>query len=70
MSGPMPMPMRLFEAVLGSPVVAGFCSTQFTDTLQESNDLLRSDRTPMLPIDTLSAMITGVSESNRVTGAD
>jgi hypothetical protein len=66
----MPMPMRLFEAVLGSPVIAGFCYTQFTYTLQESNGLLGSDRAPKLPIDTLRAMITGVSESNRVTGAD
>jgi beta-galactosidase/beta-glucuronidase len=59
----------LFEAVLGSPVVAGFCYTQFTDTLQESNGLLKSNRTPKLPVDTLRAMITGVSESNRLTGA-
>ncbi|MCU1471793.1 MAG: glycoside hydrolase family 2 [Glaciihabitans sp.] len=58
-----------FEAVLGSPVVAGFCYTQFTDTLQEANGLLKSDRTPKLPIDILRAMITGVSESNRLTGA-
>jgi beta-galactosidase/beta-glucuronidase len=59
----------LFGAVLGSPVVAGFCYTQFTDTLQESNGLLRSDRSPKLPVETLRAMITGVSERNRVTGA-
>jgi hypothetical protein len=57
-----------FEAVLSSPVVAGFCYTQFTDTLQESNGLLKSDRTPKLPIDVLRGMITGVSESNRLTG--
>jgi hypothetical protein len=58
-----------FEAVLSSPVVAGFCYTQFTDTLQEANGLLKSDRTPKLPIDILRAMTTRVSESNRLTGA-
>jgi beta-galactosidase/beta-glucuronidase len=59
----------LFEAVLSSPVIAGFCYTQFSDTLQESNGLVRSDRSPKLPVDTLRAMITGASERNRVTGA-
>ena len=46
-------------AVRSSPVVAGFCYTQLTDTLQESNGLLRSDRTPKLPIDTLRAIVAG-----------
>ena len=59
----------LFAAVLSSPVVAGFCYTQLTDTLQESNGLLRSDRSPKLPIEALRAMITGVSERNRTLGA-
>jgi beta-galactosidase/beta-glucuronidase len=60
---------ELFAAVLSSPVVAGFCYTQLTDTLQESNGLLRADRSPKLPIETLRAMITGVSERNRMTEA-
>ncbi|HMH58274.1 MAG TPA: glycoside hydrolase family 2 TIM barrel-domain containing protein [Galbitalea sp.] len=59
----------LFAAVLSSPVIAGFCYTQFTDTLQESNGLLGSDRSPKLPVETLRAMIMGVSEHNRLTGA-
>jgi len=59
----------LFDAVLSSPVVAGFCYTQLTDTLQESNGLLRSDRSPKLPIETFRKMITGASERNRTTGA-
>jgi Glycosyl hydrolases family 2, TIM barrel domain/Glycosyl hydrolases family 2 len=59
----------LFAAVLSSPVVAGFCYTQLTDTLQESNGLLRSDRSPKLPIEALRAMITGVSERDRTLGA-
>jgi beta-galactosidase/beta-glucuronidase len=59
----------LFAAVLSSPVVAGFCYTQFTDTLQESNGLRRSDRSPKLPVETLRRMILGASERDRVTGA-
>jgi beta-galactosidase/beta-glucuronidase len=59
----------LFAAVLSSPVVCGFCYTQLTDTLQESNGLLNSDRSPKLPVETLKAMITGVSAHNRLTGA-
>jgi hypothetical protein len=59
----------VFAAVLSSPIIAGFCYTQLTDTLQESNGLLRSDRSPKLPIETLRTMITGASERNRMTGA-
>ena len=51
----------LFAAVLSSPVIAGFCYTQFTDTLQESNGLRRSDRSPKLPVETLRGMIMGTS---------
>jgi beta-galactosidase/beta-glucuronidase len=50
---------ELFAAVLSSPIVAGFCYTQLTDTLQESNGLLRSDRTAKIPVESLRAMITG-----------
>jgi beta-galactosidase/beta-glucuronidase len=59
----------VFEAVLSSPLVAGFCYTQLTDTLQESNGLLRGDRSPKVSIDALRAIITGVSERNRTRGA-
>jgi beta-galactosidase/beta-glucuronidase len=58
----------LFAALLSSPVLAGFCYTQLTDTLQESNGLLRADRTPKLPIERLREMVTGVSERHRMTG--
>ena len=57
----------LVAAVLASPVVAGFCYTQLTDTLQESNGLLRSDRSPKLPVETLRAIIVGASERNHST---
>ncbi|KAA9160847.1 glycoside hydrolase family 2 [Amycolatopsis acidicola] len=36
----------LVSAVLESPVVAGFCYTQLTDTEQERNGLLTADRRP------------------------
>jgi hypothetical protein len=33
-----------------SPVLAGFCYTQFADTYQEANGLLFADRTPKIPL--------------------
>ena len=59
----------LFGAMLASPVIAGFCYTQLTDTLQESNGLLRADRSPKLPVETLRAIVTGTSERDRSSGA-
>ncbi len=47
----------LFDALLDCPDVAGFCYTQLTDTLQERNGLLREDRAPKLPVETLQAII-------------
>jgi hypothetical protein len=55
----------LFSAVLGAPVVVGFCYTQFSDTLQESNGLVRADRSPKLPVERLRAIVTGVSEDGQ-----
>ncbi|GAB3581696.1 glycoside hydrolase family 2 TIM barrel-domain containing protein [Amycolatopsis endophytica] len=37
---------ELATAALSSPVLAGFCYTQLTDTEQERNGLLTADRTP------------------------
>ncbi len=42
---------RLLDAVRSSPVLAGFCYTQLTDTYQEANGLLRADRTPKFPLE-------------------
>ena len=39
---------ELVSAVLDSPSLAGFCYTQLTDTEQETNGLLRADRSPKL----------------------
>jgi beta-galactosidase/beta-glucuronidase len=41
---------ELCSAVVTSGALAGFCYTQFADTYQEANGLLRSDRTPKLPL--------------------
>ncbi|NKQ56807.1 glycoside hydrolase family 2 [Amycolatopsis sp. K13G38] len=37
---------ELVTAILDSPVLAGFCYTQFTDTEQERNGLVTADRKP------------------------
>ena len=42
---------ELVSAILDSPAVAGFCYTQLTDTEQETNGLLRADRTPKMDLD-------------------
>jgi len=40
---------ELVEAILDSPILAGFCYTQLTDTGQETNGLLTANREPKLP---------------------
>jgi beta-galactosidase/beta-glucuronidase len=49
----------LLSAVHGSPVLAGFCYTQLTDTMQEANGLLGAHREPKLPVEQLRRIITG-----------
>jgi beta-galactosidase/beta-glucuronidase len=51
----------LMRAVHSSEALAGFCYTQLTDTLQETNGLLRPDRTPKLPLERLRAIMTGTT---------
>jgi hypothetical protein len=41
---------RLLETVRSLAVLSGFCYTQFADTFQETNGLLRADRQPKFPI--------------------
>lgn len=53
----------LMRAVHASRALAGFCYTQLTDTLQETNGLLRPDRTPKLPLERLRAIMTGRAEA-------
>ena len=47
---------ELVTAVLDCEGLAGFCYTQLTDTEQESNGLLRADRTPKLDMDRVRAV--------------
>jgi beta-galactosidase/beta-glucuronidase len=44
-------------------LLAGFCYTQFTDTYQEANGLLRADRTPKIPLQQIAAATAGPSTS-------
>jgi beta-galactosidase/beta-glucuronidase len=39
---------ELLDAVLDSPMIAGFCYTQFADTEQETNGLVTAERMPKL----------------------
>ena len=48
-----------FSALQSSPVLAGFCYTQLTDTLQESNGLADVQRRPKLPAATLRGIVEG-----------
>ncbi len=45
----------LLEAVNNIELFSGFCYTQLTDTFQEANGLLYSDRTPKFPIEAIRA---------------
>lgn len=54
---------ELTEALLKSPEVAGFCYTQLTDTEQETNGLLRADRSAKLDVAALHAINTAPARS-------
>ncbi|WP_375388650.1 glycoside hydrolase family 2 protein [uncultured Amnibacterium sp.] len=58
----------LLDAVRGSELLAGFCYTQLTDTLQEANGLLTEDREPKLPVAVIRGIITGIPAAR--AGAD
>lgn len=49
----------LFGALRDSPLVAGFCYTQFRDTAQETNGLLFADGSPKLPLAVIRRIVTG-----------
>ena len=53
----------LVGAVLDSPALAGFCYTQLTDTEQETNGLLRADRTSKLDPDLVRAITSRPSRA-------
>ncbi|MBG6216887.1 beta-galactosidase/beta-glucuronidase [Arthrobacter sp. CAN_A6] len=49
----------LFSALHQSPILAGFCYTQLTDTLQEANGLTDENRKPKLPIAEIRKIVMG-----------
>lgn len=49
----------LVTAAGGTESLAGFCYTQFADTYQETNGLLRADRTPKLPLEQIRRAVLG-----------
>ena len=53
----------LFDAIYASPDIAGFCYTQITDTLQETNGLLDENRKPKLPLEKLRDIIWQPSQA-------
>jgi hypothetical protein len=56
---------ELLDAVNSLGLFSGFCYTQFTDTYQEANGLLRADRTPKFSLDEMSAATRGVAAPRR-----
>jgi hypothetical protein len=53
----------LVSAVVDSPALAGFCYTQLTDTLQETNGLLTAEREPKVDLDAILAINTRPSKA-------
>ena len=56
----------LLDAVNSLALFSGFCYTQFADTYQEANGLLRADRTPKFSLEEMSAATRGVESPGRV----
>jgi hypothetical protein len=49
----------VIEAARTSGMFSAFCYTQFADTFQEVNGLLRADRTPKFPLERIAAAVRG-----------
>jgi beta-galactosidase/beta-glucuronidase len=54
--------LGLFDALRDSPMVSGFCYTQYMDTGQETNGLLFQDGTPKLPLTMIHRIVTGLAD--------
>src|SRR5436305_6011283 len=50
---------ELLAVVNSLAILSGFCYTQFADTYQEANGLLRADRTPKFPLEEIAAATRG-----------
>jgi beta-galactosidase/beta-glucuronidase len=57
---------RLLEVVRASPLLSGYCYTQFTDTYQEANGLLFFDRTPKFSLDEMRHATRGDGREDSV----
>jgi len=53
------------DAVLDNKVFAGFCYTQLTDVMQETNGLLDMQRNPKVSLQKLAAIIGRCREAGR-----
>jgi beta-galactosidase/beta-glucuronidase len=51
------MVTSLIEVARTTALFSGFCYTQFADTFQETNGLLRGDRTPKIPFARIAAAV-------------
>jgi len=49
----------VIEAARTTAMFSGFCYTQFADTFQEVNGLLRADRTPKIPLERIALAVRG-----------
>jgi beta-galactosidase/beta-glucuronidase len=58
----------LLYAVGSLGLLSGFCYTQFTDTYQEANGLLRANRTPKFPLEDMAAATRGGQRRKRKRG--
>jgi len=54
----------VFDVLNTSRMIAGFCYTQLTDTLQESNGLLTADREPKIALATIRSIVEGTCHRN------
>jgi beta-galactosidase/beta-glucuronidase len=54
---------ELLGVVRSLELLSGFCYTQFADTYQEANGLLRADRTPKIPLEVIRAATRGTTAS-------
>jgi hypothetical protein len=61
---------ELVDALVGSPMVAGFCYTQLTDTEQEDNGLLTADRQPKAPLEHIRAALSRPARSDPASEVD
>jgi hypothetical protein len=58
--------VALMHVVRNLEWIAGFCYTQFADTFQEANGLLRADRTPKIPLTVIAAATRGPLEDESI----